>query len=129
MRLAASPNGLLITKHVARDARAVVLALRKLVWKDRILNGTAILGHTSFVLCCVFSPDGKRLVTASGRTVHLWDAETGALQAILVGHTGAVTSCAFSPDGKRILTASNDKTARVWDAETGALLTTLEGHT
>ena len=43
LRLAASPDGLLLTKHVARDTRAVVLALRKLVWQDRILKGTAIL--------------------------------------------------------------------------------------
>jgi WD40 repeat protein len=131
LRLAASPNGLLVTKHVARDARAVVLALRKLVWKDRILKGTAILkGHTSTVYSCAFSPDGTRIVTASSDgTAWLWDAETGVLLLTLERHTSYVLSCAFSPNGKRIVTASNDKTARVWDAETGALLTTLEGHT
>jgi WD40 repeat protein len=131
LRLAASPNGLLVTKHVARDARALALALRKLVWQDRILKGTAILkGHTGAVLSCALSPDGKRVVTASADgTARLWDAATGALLSTLEGHTDGVWSCAFSPDGTRIATASEDTTARLWDAETGAPLLTLEGHT
>jgi len=64
------------------------------------LKGTAILkGHTAFD-CCVFSPDGKRLLTADDDgAARLWDADTGALQTTLKGHTGAIVSCAFSPNG------------------------------
>jgi WD40 repeat protein len=115
LRLVASPNGLFVTKHVARDARAAVLALRKVVWQDRILKGTAILkGHARGVSSCAFSPDGKRIVTASfDGTARLWDAETGALLMMLEGHIDAVVSCVFSPDGKRIVTASYDRTARL----------------
>ncbi|KAJ1456270.1 WD40-repeat-containing domain protein [Pelagophyceae sp. CCMP2097] len=134
LRLAAeAPNALLVTKGAARDAPAVALALRRLVWQDRILKGTAIFeGHTDSTNCCAFSPDGKRLVTASDDgTARLWDAETGALQATLEGHTGGVDSCAcaFSPSGERIVTASYDETAQLWDAKTGAMQATLEGHT
>ncbi|KAJ1457058.1 WD40-repeat-containing domain protein [Pelagophyceae sp. CCMP2097] len=132
LRLSAeAPNALLVTKRVARDARAAALAVRKLVWQDRILKGTAILkGHASYVMCCAFSPDGTLVVTASNdKTAKLWDAETGAVLLTLEGHASCVRSCAFSPDGKRIVTASHDKTARLWDVKTGALLLTLEGHT
>ena len=68
-----------------------------------------------------FSPDGKRIVTASAdKTARLWDAETGKpIGEPLRGHADTVSSAAFSPDGKRIVTASDDKTARLWDAETG----------
>ena len=67
-----------------------------------------------------FSPDGKRIVTASeDKTARIWDAATGRpIGEPLEGHEKEVTSAAFSPDGKRIVTASEDKTARVWDAET-----------
>ena len=78
-----------------------------------------------------FSPDGKRIVTASeDKTARLWDAETGKqIGAPLVGHEDGVTSAAFSPDGKRIVTASADKTARLWDAETGKQIgAPLVGH-
>ena len=66
-----------------------------------------------------FSPDGKRIVTASeDKTARLWDAETGKpIGEPLTGHEGSVRSAAFSPDGKRIVTASQDKTARLWDAD------------
>jgi hypothetical protein len=79
-----------------------------------------LLGHEDAVYSAAFSPDGKRIVTASfDQTARLWDAESGKqIGAPLVGHEveGYVHSAAFSPDGKRIVTASFDQTARLWDA-------------
>jgi hypothetical protein len=78
----------------------------------------------------VFSPDGRRIVTASfDGTARVWDAARGALLAILAGHKGRIVSAAFSSDGARILTASADHTARVWDAENGTVLASLSGPT
>ena len=84
-----------------------------------------LTGHSA-----AFSPDGKRVVTASAdKTARVWDADSGRPLASLQGHTEPVESAAFSPDGKRVVTASFDKTARVWDADSGKPLATLQGHT
>jgi len=65
-----------------------------------------------------FSPDGKRIVTASAdKTARVWDAESGKELRKLEGHTEGALCVAFSPDGKRIVTTSVDDTARVWDAD------------
>ena len=45
-------------------------------------------GHTGSVLSASFSPDGTRIVTASGdRTAKVWDAQSGAEALTLKGHT------------------------------------------
>ena len=64
---------------------------------------------TAAVRSAAFSPDGKRIVTASDdKTARLWDAATGKPVGELKGHDSPCASAAFSPDGKRIVTASGD---------------------
>ncbi len=73
-------------------------------------------GHTSNVVSVEFSPDGRRLATASfDRTVKLWETETGQEIFTLRGHTSGVLSVAFSGDGRRLITGSIDSTARIWE--------------
>jgi len=63
-----------------------------------------------------FSPDGRRLATASrDKTARLWDPATGEHLRTLTGYTGKVSGVAFSPDGRLLATASLDKTARLWN--------------
>src|SRR5215211_2745704 len=90
----------------------------------------ALRGHTGWIGHAAFSPDGKRVVTASrdGRAA-LWDASTGARGAWLKGHRDRVSWAVFSPDGRLVATASRDGTARVWDADTGHVRAELDGHT
>jgi WD40 repeat protein len=64
----------------------------------------------------IFSPDGRRVLTASFDTAYLWEAEGGKLLATFQGHTAYVNTAVFSPDGRWVLTASEDKTARLWEA-------------
>jgi len=74
-----------------------------------------------------FSPDGKKLVTAScEKFARIWDMGTGKELHKLEGHDGEVRSVAFSLDGKKVATAAWDDTARIWDAESGKELQKLE---
>ena len=61
-----------------------------------------------------FSPDGRRIVTASDGTGKVSEVESGRLLDTLAGHRGRVTSASFSRYGQRVVTASDDGTARVW---------------
>lgn len=100
--------------------------------KGAIISSSALAilhGHTEQVWTANFSPDGKRIVTASAdKTARIWDAITARAIAVLRGHEDQVTGAAFSPDGKRIITASNDHTVRIWDASTGRQIAVLRGH-
>jgi WD40 repeat protein len=85
-------------------------------------------GHTFWLQSAVFSPDGKRVVTASfDNTARIWDADSGKEIVLLKGHTDLVESAVFSPDGKRVVTASHDGTVRIWDADSGKEIVLLKG--
>ena len=76
--------------------------------------------------CATFSPDGSRIVAASGKMAKVWNAVTGK-ELLNLTCQNMVLSAFFSPDGTRIVTAADDETAKVWDAATGNLLLSLSG--
>lgn len=66
-----------------------------------------------------FSPDGKRLVTASGdTTVGVWDIETGTeIARLRAPETKGMLSAIYSPDGGIILGLPRESNvARIWPA-------------
>ena len=82
------------------------------------------LNHKAGILSVAFSPDSRRVITASADfTAVVWDFTSGWPLAPPLKHENQVRSAAFSPDGQWVVTASADKTARVWDAQSGEPLT------
>jgi WD40 repeat protein/serine/threonine protein kinase len=93
--------------------------------------------HSMQIWAMTFSPDGKRLATASNDgTVRLWawdPARLGPEQQPLItldvlvdGYSNRI---AFSPDGRLLATGGERSAVRIWDAIRGAPLHTLLGHT
>jgi WD40 repeat protein len=62
-----------------------------------------------------FSPDGERLLVASGSSARLYDVETGRATDSSLVHDGEITDASFSPDGRSVLTAGVEGTAKLWD--------------
>src|SRR5262249_5217239 len=87
------------------------------VWDVVSRTEVAVLhGHDDWVAGVSWSPDGRRVVTASrDRTARIWDALSGVELVIVCIHDDWLASVAWSPDGSRIATASRDRTARVWE--------------
>jgi WD40 repeat protein/tRNA A-37 threonylcarbamoyl transferase component Bud32 len=78
-------------------------------------------GHTGKVIGVAWSPDSKRIASASeDGTLQVWDAAKGRQIWSYQGSFRGEKNVAWSPDGKHIASASEDGTLQVWDAATGS---------
>ena len=85
------------------------------------------LTHGNATYGAAFSPDGKRLATASlDNTVKLWNVADGQHVGTLKGHGDGVCFVGYLADG-RIVTASLDKSLKIWPADGGAATATFTG--
>lgn len=74
-------------------------------------------GHTNHVECVAFSPDAKKIATASlDKSIKLWDSESQRELATLQGHKYPVWCVAWSQDGKYIVGGDVGPTIILWDA-------------
>jgi WD40 repeat protein len=70
--------------------------------------------HSGVVNALAWSPDSRRIASASYKAVQVWDATTGDSVFTYQGHHDWVRSVAWSPDGTRIASSGDDKTVQLW---------------
>lgn len=118
-----SPNGELVAVVDELGADVIVFSLE---------DGREVhrLSHELAPGFVAWSPEGSLIATGGGerekqvgKTVHLWDASTGAEENQLKANKGAVAGIVFSADGE-MLAAGGDRSTKVWElrrASDGAL--------
>ena len=112
--VSASDDTTLAIWSLPEDANSVIEPCRKLT------------GHSSYVYCVAFSPNGS--ILASGGfddSLRLWDVRQGKMFQEIAAHGDPVTSVDFSEDGTTLLTGSFDGLMRLWDVESGRCLKTI----
>ncbi|MCB0208003.1 MAG: PD40 domain-containing protein [Anaerolineae bacterium] len=123
-------RSILLARHAITTSRTpeAEQALQRAVQASRIR--LTLTGHADTIWDVTFSPEGKRLATASyDGTAKVWDVLSGQAVLTLTGHTNQVWGVAFSPDGTYLATTSVDKTIKLWNTATAEEVLTLSGHT
>jgi WD40 repeat protein/tRNA A-37 threonylcarbamoyl transferase component Bud32 len=131
--------------RAANPGLALLLAIEGAKRYDSVLANNALVAaleacdeertlvHPGSVRAAVYSPDGRRVLTAAADGIaRIWDVSTGKVTVALKGHEGDVEYAAFSPDGRKVVTVAAvpstlAKTCRTWDALTGKELTRWQG--
>jgi WD40 repeat protein len=101
------------------------------LWDARSGESIHVLhGHEGIVERTIFTPDGRRAVTAgTDGTVRIWDTDTGQEVSQLPGQRAEPTAVALSPDGTLVVTAATDGTARIWGLSNAAIAAARHAET
>jgi tRNA A-37 threonylcarbamoyl transferase component Bud32 len=126
-------RGMLWLAESLKSAPAGEMALERTVrvnlgvWRQSLAGMKGFLEHRGPVTRVAFSPDGKYVLTGSGRnvltgsqdnTARVWETASGQPVGKALQHRGPVNSLAFSSNGKYVLTGSRDM-AQVWETASG----------
>jgi WD40 repeat protein len=99
-------------------------------------------GHSDSILCMVFSPNGKELITTGqDKTIRIWDVASGTQKRVLrcligEGGAGSIISLAIDPKGRFLACGGNFSSdihsqigaIRIFDYESGKIVRLLIGH-
>lgn len=85
-------------------------------------------GHDDVVFSVSFSPDGKKLASASfDHTLSLWDVEQLKRIQSYKAHSDFIYAVAFSASATHVFSASKDRTVQMIDLATGKSTFTFSG--
>jgi WD40 repeat protein len=107
------------------------------VWDARTGQEIGVLnGHGAGVTAVAFSPDGRRLASAShDHAIKVWDVAADARpRTFLAAPVGSLKrhlfrGLAFSPDGRSLAGGAEQGMVKVFDLGTGQEVRALSGHT
>jgi eukaryotic-like serine/threonine-protein kinase len=86
----------------------------------------SLTGHSSTLSAASFSPDGKRIATAShDRLLKIWTLPDCREEHSIFAHQGRVLGVAFSPDGRTLATGGHDGQVKLWHTASGQPLGVL----
>jgi len=129
---AISPDGSSLALEALEEVRKQAGAVTNVYMESRIhLLDTAsgkerlrLLGKNAIIVAAVFSPDGKRLASATrDDQVTVWDVSTGKalhqFQQAPGGSAGGVYTLAFSSDGLTLVSSAEGTALHLWDLSKG----------
>ena len=82
-------------------------------------DGTVLtnLTHPETVYAMAWNPDGRRLATSCGKTIHFWDAPTGREIGIAEGHESRIVGLVYGDLGQVLISTCWDHTLRLWQTD------------
>jgi len=114
--VAVSPDGKL-TASGGEDIR---------LWETA--TGKPVRRLASSAVTVAFSPDGKTLASGGGRSVRLWDVESGKELHSFDGPR-LLRSVVFSPDGKMLASGDEQAVVRLWDLDGKKEIRSIDNQT
>jgi hypothetical protein len=117
-------DGMVTSVDLSMDGNLLITVgtdLTARIWDRRTGNERQVLRHHSPVTSGLFSPDGRRVATVSGKNVHIWDSSSG-VELQRLGQTADVYAIAYSPDGRALAIVGNYAMSKLVDSRSGVEL-------